>query len=1640
MERKQKPSNIGEQVPAIDTHREIKYVRADVALEEVNSNAVDITLDGNCGFIDLEEVAAQPAEDTVQLEAGSHCNQTVQYEVRDQHLAETAAAATDISSSVDDACDKEESDAEMDICLLDTPEFIIDQRSCCTTPSSLISWHLDVGDTLLSLDCDSCQDDENVLSDDAELLTQTKWKDQADECHNVGVEEFPDRDIQSVSLGNEVKLRQSEEKQGRKEVHKENICMHSVSRCDVDVEKPVDNDVSLQLDDEKMDSVDSSAELATASSKSVTSGPPRLHTAWSLDVSSVAVGWTEEPAAKVNLFPSAKSSDHDAECSQLATLDKDTEGNQCDDDLVIPSQFALSGKREKSLLRRQTTNEQFKTAADKSKVCSLKRARTADEPLVEDPACSDLAVKQSRTECQNSMRKSSRQSRQRQVKANVAATVPEVETCSEPQLPQADAETLRDADDKESHPEAARRSLKTRGQQKKQMGNTEESADQKSKGDSPKQDSCINIVSSQHEFVTNRSATKKNVTDKKLLESKPRGRELRKQQKKSTKKSLNQKGKVDGPKLDVCLILSSSHAGEAHKSILEASLEADNQLELKPTERSLRTRGQLKKRTEKSVDTKRQRKPDRSSPKQDVCTNILSPQETNETHELWTANDRTNLKTAVVNIEPLNYIENENPEEMFEEHNDRYVAGQLFGENRLTGSRSCNINTDYPVSSVHHVLYENDAASPTIQPIHNAVGDGVKGVGCCYENSLALSGQSDELVSSCPAESCILQNEILCSQLVDATQASAVDNSQCGAVVVNDQEQNTDAAVKSTTSYTADSVQDTGKVKHATVNVPEDINNPDDLNVHTAVNRPGKQKSSVPQCVYLSCGVMNFGRTVISHPRNVGHCGKTMETDATIAKQRVMESAAIELNIEDVTHHEVSSQNSLMIASQEFAHILPPVDNLHHSQSYSSTGLLPTVSSGATRGQGISRKVSTLNEHTYEGEDPMADDSEFHPQLTRRQKCSIAATESAGCFLSCGFFRSASGKQRQQQVMRNISEAVCDISPEANEIPNTLPQMHSQVQSSTCNELQKHAACASREGGRMRDHSEFSPAQTTALQQRRQKCSVSATEYSDALLAAQLLCNTQQTVASPGNVSCTIQDVDEIPSSLPQIQSQMQSRMELQKQAAYSSCNDSVIDFSEFAQTSASQQHRRHEFFECFEYSHGSQIVQRLHDTQQESVTTSADHSAPAVNRILSSLHSQVQSSTCNELQKHAACAGREEDRMHDRSELSPAQTAALQQHRQKCSINASEYSDALLAAQALGNTQQTVASSGDVSSTTQGMNEIPTSLSQIQSRNISEAVCDISPEANKIPNTLPQMHSQVQSSTCNELQKHAACAGSEGDRMRDHSEFSPAHTTALQQHRQKCSVNATEYSDALLAAQSLCNTQQTVALSGNVSSTTQGMDEIPSSVPQIQSQMQSRMELQKQAAYSSCNDSVMDFSEFAQTSTSQEHRRHKFSECFEYSHGSQIVQRLHDSLQENVTASADLCAPEMNGIPSSLPLTHRQRYSICMCSSVAPEENQPVVSYCRQAVDTVRPEASATGQSRLPNDDDAGESSSSFAFPCPAFYDTDAYQSGRVADGSDGGGGIVNVSQAGAEHRIKVSEPLFADCRNEMEDDKRVE
>ena len=1258
IKRKQKPGNVGGQVPAIDTCKGIDFSQAsctaymdqsaDVALEEVNSYVLDILHDGNCEFLDLEEVTSHAAEDTVHLEASNHSDQTeVENKAIDQQLADTAAAAAAVSSPVDDAVDEIEGATEMDICLLHSPDFNIYCKSGCTTPASLTSLNLDVSDTTLSEYHDLLQDDEHVLPGDAELPVQSKQKDLPDECHDIDVVESPERRIQSALPGNEMKLWQSEKTQDIKEPDEEYASTHSISGSD-----PVGSDGILQLEDERMDPVDSAAEPASASPESLTSGWPHqpLCTQWSLDI---AVEQTEVPAAEGNLFPDTQSSEQQenvtepsveadkqlepkptrkslrtrgqlkkqteksdldeksvyyAECIQLATVENDTEGNdtegnQCEESVVIPSQLALNGKKEKSLLQKRTLKEQPKTVADER---LLKNASIADESLLDDSACSDFAVTRSKkNRCQNSTRK-----RSRQVKANSPVTGLEVETYSEPRLPRADAEALHGDIGKESLPKPSR-SLKPRGQNNKQMWNTEKSVSQKSK-----QNSYMNLMSSQHEFVTCRTATKTNNANKKPLKKLPTGRKSRtlKQQKKLTENSVNQKTKVDSPKPDEYISLSSFQASgaHAHESVPKTSLVADSQLEPKPTQ-SLRTRGQLKKQTGKSVDAENQRKPDSSSAQQDMCPGMLSLQQSDETRDI------TSLQTTVINSEPFNFTENGNRGQIFQE-NDTSVGGQLPEENRSTGSRPCSISGDSSSASrMPRVRNENDAASPAIQP---TASESAEDIGCCQKNSPALSGRSEELVGGSPAESCILR-QAPSSQSQAAAQADAVDNSQCSAVV-NDQEQSADAALMNVASY---SVQDTVA---DSMEIAEGMSHPHGVHFEAVVSQPVKRKSSVPQCFGLSCG-----RAVISRPSSVDYGVETLEADAAEAMHRMVRVTAsldaYELNNEDgerdedddslnscpsdintnITHHQVASQNSLVLASQDFAPILPPVDNLHHTPSCSGNGSVYRASSGSTRVQRTGHTVSALTERTYEGEDPVvAGDGRSQPaasQRIRRRKCSVAVSQLDECFLSYGFARNAGGVH-ERPVVRDVPPAVDNTGPEVSEIPSTLPSVRSQARCSN-----EQVECTGGEG-RVIGHGARSPAETTASQQpcRRMKCSAIAYDYSSARQAVQ-----QQASAS------TARDTSEIAGgSLSQVHrhSQTQSSVELQQQASRAGENDSLMDFTELSQEAAvsqqqPQQHRRHKCSvvadECGLRSQRSRAV----------ATAGADHNTtPEVCAIPSSL------------------------------------------------------------------------------------------------------------------------------------------------------------------------------------------------------------------------------------------------------------------------------------------------------------------------------------------------------------------------------------------------------------------------------------
>jgi len=486
----------------------------------------------------------------------------------------------------------------------------------------------------------------------------------------------------------------------------------------------------------------------------------------------------------------------------------------------------------------------------------------------------------------------------------------------------------------------------------------------------------------------------------------------------------------------------------------------------------------------------------------------------------------------------------------------------------------------------------------------------------------------------------------------------------------------------------------------------------------------------------------------INHHEIMNQNFSEKSTEAKHRMDRVMASIAVDLNNEDensdqdcsslhknssaesdvpedISHPEILSQNSSVIASEEYVDISSPVDNSQSSQMYSGKSMLHTVCSGKPALQDMGSIVSTLDERTYERGNPIAGHSECSEtvasQPPHRSKCSVAS-DYAGFFPSRDVSQSRGNvHQTQLQVVQKMADAVGYSSTKVNEIPSSLLEVHSEIGLS--DEMM----------------SEFS---RTSQRSCRQKCSVVASEYTFDLQAAQELHETQQQVLTAG-VDYDSPDVNEIPSSLPDI---LYSH-DWQKQAA--SREDPIIDHGEFSQTGVSQQSRRPKCsFAASEYK--LQAAQLVHETQQQVSTAGVDYSSsPEMDEIPNSMpeiHSQIyysddwqkqtaanredsatdyrecsQTSTpeVNEIpsslryihcsddtQKHAAYR---EDHIMENSEFS--QRAASQQScRQKCSFVTSGYTCGLQAAQMLHKTQQQVSTAG-VNCSSQEMNEIPSSL-----------------------------------------------------------------------------------------------------------------------------------------------------------------------------------------------------------------------------------------------------------------------------------------------------------------------------------------
>ena len=1259
----------------------------------------------------------------------------------------------------------------------------------------------------------------------------------------------------------------------------------------------------------------------------------------------------------------------------------------------------------------------------------------------------------------NLTRKSSRLSQQKRVNAN--ATALKVETSNELQLQQGDTETLHDSD-KELEPKQAQRRLLTRGQ-KKQMIAMEKLINQKSEVDSPRQQTVISSLSSQQEVVTHVSTAEISDDDEKVCAPESTQRNLRthEHQKKQTKKSRNQKAKVDTTKPDT-LLSSFQQAVGAYGSAFEASEDGDKQLKPKTTQMSLRTREQLRKQIEKSVGIKR-RKLDSSGPKPDVFSSIPSSQQEDNSHTSVSVVSWTSLHSTDVNKELFNSMENGNLEGVLLEDSDKNTADRLPTKSRSASTRASSVSTDSPVHCIPNDPYENHSESGTSLSMQNAVGFNVKAVMSSHKKSSSAD----------------LQKDILSNQSEIATETNAVDNSQCSSGVTSVQKQSTDTVLISISSHAATSGQNMDEVQHRNKKIPQNTTTSDNvcvgtpsfhLNDLTPARRAQKHISSMPGSFSLSSGVIaaaSSSHTEISHTSTVDFSAKTMMTKPTVcsievteAQQRINKvTASIPDNLDDedeqrgvhasslhdchsssVSQHEIASQNSSMvisptaeaqqridrvmalasiagdlssedeqrdedarslheyscigsdihenvnqhkIASQQssmitsgLAHILPAVDSFQCDQRYSGKGLL-TVASGSTRIQGISDKVS-VNELTCEKEDLVADQNGCSQPLASQQlqhrNCAVTVSKNASCFPLRGSSQDVDSiRQMQQQIVQKISHSVDYTSQEVNEIPGSLPEINSQIHISNA----MHTAHDSEEDPTA------GPSQTSQ-QLRRQKCSVADAGYSFSLYATQIFHETQQVVA---DADFTSPEVNKIPSSLPPIQSKIQSN-DLQKQSAYVSGEDPVVDHGDCSQISQALRWKKCSV-PAYEYSYCSQASQVLHETQH-------DYPSPEMNEIPNSLpqiQSQVQCS--NELQKQSASASVEDSALH----CDGLQTSQRQQR--KCSVAASGYRFGSIVEQDLSEKRQQVVSAG---------------------------VDYTSPEVNEIPSSLPWIHSQIQS---HDLQKQSAYASRE-DPVVDHGDCSQI-SQALRW--KKCSVPAYEYSYCSQASQVLLETQHDYP--------SPEMNEIPNSLPQIQSQVQCSNELQKQSASASVEDSALHCDGLQ---TSQRQQQKCSVAASGYSFGSIVEQDLRERRQQVASAGVDFTSPEVNDIPSSGPPTHSwghwQKQAMSRDSSVAATDTRPMVSVRGSKVDAV----GAGSRPSLP-DVDSHRTVSGISF---ASQGSDTNQRGGVAYGGHRtvvsnahearcGGGAVKVSQAVAKRqRIKVSysRPIWVDASEQQADD----
>ena len=677
---------------------------------------------------------------------------------------------------------------------------------------------------------------------------------------------------------------------------------------------------------------------------------------------------------------------------------------------------------------------------------------------------------------QYATRSSSRLSHRKQVEVNTAASVSEVETNDESQLMQADTETSHSVD-KELASKPGQRSRRTRRLQKMLITQAEKSAD---------------------EDRTHTSATEKSPIGEKLMEPKLKQRKLR--QKKQTEKSVSQKANAFIPKPDTNLNLSSfQQAVEAQLSAFEVPQDEDKQLKPKSTQRSLRARRQLKKPTEKSVDTQLRIKPYTSSPEQDELGNNPLFCQADKTCEPATIDNRASSQTTDISNQLFDNREDGKSESICQEETDKTTAFRLPQKNHSTGTRSCNVDTDSTSFGL--------------------------------SSGVMTNGHTEILHASNVGFSC------------------------------------------SNTVMTEPAISDTRTVQ--------------------AKQRVDRVKVSVG--VYI----------------------KSHEDSSSLHKY----PGADLCMHENIDHHEIANQNSSVIASQGFSHICRPLlDNSQHSHMHSNAHILNKVSAGSARVQGVSGIMSTLNERTYEGEDPMADHNESSQSVASQQprlkKSSVVVSKYTGCFPPSASSQNATNvQQTQRHIVQKMPEAIGYTSPEMNEIPSSLSNINSQIQPSC--ELQNQAAFSRRK--HITDHSESSQT-VTPQQQHRQKCSVTASDYSIGLQVAQQFNETLQQVSAAG-VDYSSPEMNEISSSLPDLHSQMHDSDDLQKQAACAKKEDPVIDHSESSQTVAPQQRHLHKCsFAASDYSLGAQAIQTLQETQWQVSAAGIEYTSPEVNEIPSSL------------------------------------------------------------------------------------------------------------------------------------------------------------------------------------------------------------------------------------------------------------------------------------------------------------------------------------------------------------------------------------------------------------------------------------